>query len=120
MGRPESAGGLQSQSAGRPPPFFHAKPKRMSFLDQLADIGGAVLDTVSAGIGAQGTNITAQADVNTAQAQAIAANTAIKAEQARRAEERKDRQAEVFRVVIYSILGLSAIALIAYIAKKYR
>jgi len=91
-----------------------------AFLDTLGDIGEGILDTVGAGVGSVGTNLGAQATANQAQAEALLAKARIAEQVAAREQARKDKQAETFRTVIYSITAIGAVAVLFFMIQQYR
>lgn len=92
----------------------------MEILDTLGDFGQGILGTLGQGIDAFGTNISAQATANQAQAQALLARTQIAQEAALREQARKDKQAEVFRTVMYSLVAMGGISLLFFMAMQYQ
>ena len=91
-----------------------------AFLEGLGEIGESILDTVATGAGSVGTNLGAQATANQAQAEALLAKARIAEQVAKREQDRKDKQAEVFQTVLYSVTALGAVAVLFLIIQQYR
>lgn len=92
----------------------------MEILDTLGDFGEGLLGTIGQGIGGLGTNLGAQATANQAQATALLAKAEIAKETALREQARKDKQAEVFRTVLYGLLAMGGVSLLFFMALQYQ
>lgn len=87
-------------------------------MGNLGDLGGEVLGTVTDIVDAFGTNIGASADANAARVEAIRTQNLLAATKAKADEERKKRQEELIKDIVYFMMFLSFLFVISKLLPK--